>query len=778
MIAPDSPGPSAKPPGGLRGRVRQAYWDALAVLGELRAPRVRLPSAQDTLQCLRVAGGSLAAAGHHADKGELSQAMHLVRRHFAGRKSPHFFVGPAEVPALAAEMARKHPTWPGKALITARDALDALGQGGAQSKLPNWNRLARAPGNDTLAWHRPHQLAWLTQLARARAFGHDTAGRMCDGLRSWMRSVDRSRRSPAYGDALIAVHRGASLTWALHFLLADEGVDDQLPFQILSVLLSDIRFVYSRLGQSYPNNHLLADGFFCWYMGVLFPEFAEAAAWRRDGEALWLTELRRQVLPDGASFEHSVHYHELVCEMLTAYLLLSRRNGLAVPDWVEARAQGMLRFQSALGGPEAVTAQIGDSVEDSLFSLDDCADVGSGCHREILRSLFDASEQPLSDADRGAQRAMWLLGAASLPSREVAAASAFSAFVDGGVFVLRRGPGTDRAVFRTGPGKDAPLAPGHMHADLLSLGLHVQGVPVLVDPGTYSYRSRADAWPRGEPPWRRHFMSPQAHNGPCLGDLDMLDRGEGDFPAGSPKSWVRHDLTLFAAELACVAATIEGKTAYAGHRRVLLQVGTEYWVVIDRFPANGTEPAYLNFQLAGDARLRSAGDAVFETIVSEACVGWATGNLSPPVVYCGSVSPLAGWLAPAYGVLRPAPSLRLSPKDRSMPTAMALCPAPLRARSVSCSPVGGGDLELVVDFGQYRDVLLIGTSSRDGAGLDAHGVHLRGTLAWLRERDGEPMRAVVAGERDCGMKVGDDLTRAQRQGDGQAGALLVWNAAD
>jgi hypothetical protein len=43
-----------------------------------------------------------------------------------------------------------------------------------------------------------------------------------------------------------------------------------------------------------------------------------------------LTELGRQIYLDGTSFEHSVHYHELACEMALSYLLLSRRNGLSV----------------------------------------------------------------------------------------------------------------------------------------------------------------------------------------------------------------------------------------------------------------------------------------------------------------------------------------------------------------------------------------------------------------------------------------------------------------
>ncbi len=205
-----------------------------------------------------------------------------------------------------------------------------------------------------------------------------------------MARCDEGRtESPAYLSPLIAVHRAFAITWDLAFLAAADERDVDLEFKLLRILLADARFVYSKLGTSVANNHLLGDAFLMFYLGMLYPEFAEAAAWRRDGEPLFLREFERQVYDDGTSFEHSVHYHEFVCEMVTAIVLLARRNEVPIEPWVLERHRRMLEFQAALSGPEACALPIGDTVEHPLFPLDAFDGVGAASHREILRALYE-----------------------------------------------------------------------------------------------------------------------------------------------------------------------------------------------------------------------------------------------------------------------------------------------------------------------------------------------------------------------------------------------------
>ena len=322
------------------------------------------------------------------------------------------------------------------------------------------------------------------------------------------------------------------------------------------------------------------------YLGMLYPELREAAGWRRDGESLFLRELRRQVYEDGTSFEHSVHYHEFVCEMVTAIVLLARRNAVDLEPWVEERLVGMLRFQALLGGPSARSFAIGDGVETHLLPLDGFDGIGAASHREILRALYD-ERMPASTEDApGRERAAWLLAGRLAGSVPTKGDSEPVQFPEGG-FVLLPDDFLDGClVFRTGPTSGHPCNPGHMHADLLSALVRLGNAPIIIDPGTYTYRARMERWPDGEPAWRAHFMGPAAHNGLCIEGRDPLDRGPGDFPSGSLKATVRADPPVRGGGLVCTEASTLSESPYGGHARGVVHVVGRYWLVYD-LPTSG-----------------------------------------------------------------------------------------------------------------------------------------------------------------------------------------------
>ena len=53
----------------------------------------------------------------------------------------------------------------------------------------------------------------------------------------------------------------------------------------------------------------------------------------------------------------------------------------------------------------------------------------------------------------------------------------------------------------------------HGHADALSVIVHIDGYPFLVDPGTYSYHTHAE--------WRKYFVSTLAHNTVTINHADQ-----------------------------------------------------------------------------------------------------------------------------------------------------------------------------------------------------------------------------------------------------------------
>jgi hypothetical protein len=240
--------------------------------------------------------------------------------------------------------------------------------------LPRWNdRLGwteAGPGNDHLSRDRLHHFAFAPLLARASMHGAAVEEELLHAIRAWTASTERSRNPEGYSGSLIVAYRIVALVWAHAFLTARRSHPD-LEFEILRILRRDVDFVIHRLGTSFANNHLLADGFVGWLAGMSYPEFAGSAAWIERGEQVWLRELDRQVYEDGASFEHASHYHAMACEMGASYTILNRLNGRAYPEWVDARVHAMLRLHADMAGPGGTAFEYGDGVEDPLLPIGD-----------------------------------------------------------------------------------------------------------------------------------------------------------------------------------------------------------------------------------------------------------------------------------------------------------------------------------------------------------------------------------------------------------------------
>ena len=66
------------------------------------------------------------------------------------------------------------------------------------------------------------------------------------------------------------------------------------------------------------------------WLGIILPELQAARAWREFGLRELLTELDKQILPDGADSESSNAYHRLKLELLLYSFVLCRENGIEI----------------------------------------------------------------------------------------------------------------------------------------------------------------------------------------------------------------------------------------------------------------------------------------------------------------------------------------------------------------------------------------------------------------------------------------------------------------
>jgi len=185
---------------------------------------------------------------------------------------------------------------------------------------------------------------------------------------------------------------------------------------------------------------------------------------------------------------------------------------------------------------------------------------------------------------------------------------------------------------------------GHAHADLGSIDLTLRGRPVIVDPGTWSYLMGEGA--------RDSFRGAAAHAAACVD-------GEGSAQPGGAFSWTRVPQVLdrsthLSPECDIVAFSHDGFLHLenpVSHRRVLLRIRHDYWLVIDHFRSDGPHEVTLVFPLAAGLRATIEGP--------RAAIGDVDGSVAAFISADPGQSWLAedGWTSNAYG--RRVPAKRL-----------------------------------------------------------------------------------------------------------------------
>jgi len=249
-----------------------------------------------------------------------------------------------------------------------------------------------------------------------------------------------------------------------------------------------------------------------------------AAAMLEQGVRLLERELPVQVLPDGGHYERSPVYHLVVLGDL-----LEVRAAVDVPG-LGGAIERMRGFAAGLARPDGAPALFNDGGLDLAPSLD------------------------LPVADDG-----------------------LSIYADTGYAILR----TPRVwlAFDCGP-PSPPYLPAHAHADALSFQLWVDGSPVVVDPGTFTYEPGAQ---------RDWFRGTRAHSTVAI-DGDQFELW-GAFRSG-PLPRVE---LLEASEQELAAATT-GRTGVRHERRIRLDAGE--LTIVDRLEGGGSRLIESSLPLA------------------------------------------------------------------------------------------------------------------------------------------------------------------------------------
>ncbi|MBO9620726.1 MAG: heparinase II/III family protein, partial [Niabella sp.] len=302
-----------------------------------------------------------------------------------------------------------------------------------------------------------------------------------------------------------------------------------------------------------------ATGMAC--VGIMFPEFKDAIAWRTKAFTFLTAHMQKDVYDDGTHIEVTPNYHAGVAEEYTKIERLIRVNGYDSLTGVVSKHEKMFDFLMDITQPDKRCPLIGDAGRSDLQEI---SAVGAlEYNRKDLRWL---GSKKLPEAW------VWVFGANAvsqynrIPSIEPSIRSVLL-------------PDSKYAVMRTGWNNAdkyllfdcAPSLGSHSHGDRLQV-IAYAGRSFLVDPGQYSYAE----------PLADYFKTAQVHN------ILRVDSAE------QPKV----DPTLQAWYVGKHIEYVSGKLQ-AGeytHQRTVVFVKPFYWVIVDHVKSRKNHMYTRQFQ--------------------------------------------------------------------------------------------------------------------------------------------------------------------------------------
>ena len=221
------------------------------------------------------------------------------------------------------------------------------------------------------------------------------------------------------------------------------GVDESRE-EVLKNLAAELEYLYQHLEFHIMGNHLLENAF-ALTMGVAY---FNNAKWYRKGSEIINAELREQILDDGAHFELSPMYHQIIFYRV-----------LELIDWISNYDQADEKFKLFL---VAVASKMKSWLMEISFANGDIP-----LFNDAAKGITYETNALLSYADR--------LGIMTidLPLRD----SGYRSF---------KGDRYEVKVDTAQIGAD--YQPGHAHADALSFILYLNDSPLFVEQGTSTYQ--------------------------------------------------------------------------------------------------------------------------------------------------------------------------------------------------------------------------------------------------------------------------------------------------
>jgi hypothetical protein len=526
--------------------------------------------------------------------------------------------------------------------------------------LRHWTRVAIRQGGAKYVWE-PSRHQQLITLGKAWYWTGDPmySTALEHAFASWLR-----QNPPKYGvhwaSGIELAIRLVSWSWALGFAGAALELTDTTKGQVLAGIALQAAHLNSHLSEySSANNHRIAEAAGLAMTGMLFPEFADAAAWKATGMAILSSELELQVSSDGVGREQAVHYHGEVLEWYLLVVAVDRRSGGAACQAWGDRLRKMAGFLELVTDEGNNVPEFGDSDDARIVRLCEAPTNYYQSLRTMAALLLDDGSVLRGD-EPADETAFWLSDACDREKYPVStpAGRHIAVFPQDG-WVIHRSPAAGSAgvrahlAFNCGALGYGTLA-AHGHADALSIWLSVAGVPLLIDPGTGTYHEDARV--------RRYFRSTAAHT-------TMEVDGQDQSVQMGATIWHSHARVALCFGDRPAHRIAQGR--HLGYHRLadpVTHVRTILWyepcvyAVVDTLLGMARHSLGQFWHTLPGTQVTLEGERACLIAREGAAIRLWTWSSVPTAVALveGSTDPMLGWYSPAYGKHLASPTLHRS----------------------------------------------------------------------------------------------------------------------
>lgn len=407
-------------------------------------------------------------------------------------------------------------------------------------------------------------------------------------------------------------------------------------------------------GLSQKNNHGISEAAGLLTIGLLLPMLRDSVRWERSGRDLLEKQARELIYDDGGFSQYSANYHRVMLDDYVWAIRLARLAGRPLSRELVGRVAGAGRF---LG-------DIQDSTTGGVprYGHDDgaCVLPLSCCSYDDYRPAVQATaaledEHPLAyGPGPWNEQLLWLFGPEAL-HRACVPTTAGDTWKDGGYGTLRRGD--DFAFVRGGHFRHRPS-----QADLLHVDVWWRGRNVALDPGTFSYNATG--------PWASiPFGGTACHNTVTVDGVDQAERVSRFLYLPWPAARRHRQVRSRTDRLGLLELEHDGYRRLpdpVSHRRALVQLGDEHWLVADVLDAAAEHEYRLHWLLVDAPKTFDGPCGRLTLTIDDATYGIQVLAVAPVEISVvrGEDGGPRGWYSRRYQQLAPAISLAASVRAR------------------------------------------------------------------------------------------------------------------